>query len=67
MGILEAITAGLQAVAKVFGYAQQRDAEKNTAPMQQGAEAVQEQKADDAVNEAIKNKDVDQIRKDLAE
>lgn len=67
MGILEAITAGFKAVAKVFGYAQQRDQEKNTAPVQQGAEAVQEQKAQDAVNTAIKNKDTDEIRKDLAE
>lgn len=42
MGIIEAIGNGLKAIAAVFGWSRQRDAEKNTAAMQANAAASTE-------------------------
>ena len=55
------------AVAGFFGYQKQRDAEKNTAAIQAGAERKREQAAADAVNQTIAKGDTDAIRKYLAE
>lgn len=55
------------AVAGVFGYQKQRDAEKNSSAVVLGAERQREQKAEDQVNTTIAKGDVNAIRKDLAE
>lgn len=67
MGIIDCITAGFKAVAAIFGFAQQRDAEKNTAPMQAAAASQQEQSQQDAEAKATADKNLATSRKELAE
>lgn len=52
------------AIAKVFGYAQQRDGEKNAPAMQQAAAAKQLQAEEDQVTKDVANGDINAIRKD---
>ena len=65
--IVEAITAACNLAAKIFGYGQQRDAEKNTPVVQAGAERVNDQKAQDAVNTDLTKDDLKTIEQDIAE
>ena len=65
--ILELISNALAAVSKFFGWANQRDAEENSPAMQAGAQSARSQRDEDATNRAIAQKDVDQVRKDLAD
>jgi len=67
MDIVAMIQAVAGAVGRVFGWAQQRDTEKNQAPIVAGKMRVQDQSAVDRVNVEIKKGDIDAIRKDLAE
>jgi hypothetical protein len=67
MGVFEAIGNALKAIASVFGWAQQRDAEENTPALQGNAaaktndELLKKAEADAAAG------DLDQIQKDDAE
>lgn len=54
-------------VAKVFGFQSKRLDLKNSAEMQQASEAQKELDARDATAKAISAKDVEEIRKELAE
>ena len=65
--MLECITAFFGAVGKIFGFAQQRDAEKNAAPVQAAAAAQTEQDAKDAEARATATKDLARSREELAE
>ena len=67
MGIIDAITAGFTAIAKIFGFAQQRDAEKNAAPVQAAAAAQKEQDEQDAEKKATAAQDLAKSREELAE
>lgn len=53
MGITTAIANGLKAVAAVFGFARQRDAENNSPEMQANAAAKTDEKVDKIVSDAI--------------
>lgn len=65
--MLEAIANFFRAVGEITGLIRQRDAEKNTAPMQAQAKGQVEADAEKKTNEAIANKDTDEIRRELAE
>jgi len=52
MGLLDSISNGLKAVAAVFGWAQQRDAEKNSPEMIANAHAKLDAEAAKLVAEA---------------
>ena len=67
MGLFASIAAGLKAIAAIFGYAQQRDAEKNSAAMQANAAAKTEQTMKDAAAKAIADRNAEEIRRRLAE
>jgi hypothetical protein len=67
MDIIGMISNVAAAVAKFFGYQQQRDAEKNTAAMEAGKERQNEQKATDEINRTIAKADIKATRNDLAE
>ncbi len=67
MDIVALISNACLAVAKVFGYRQQRDAEKNAPDVRAAAIAGQEQRQVDKTNQAIAKQDVAEIRKELAE
>lgn len=64
MDIIEMISNVGLAIAKVFGYAQQRDGEKNAPAMQQAAAAKQLQAEEDQVTKDVANGDINAIRKD---
>ena len=66
-GITTLIGNIASAAASVFGFAKQRDTEKNAAPIVAGKERQKEQQATDGINASIAKGDVSQIRKDLAE
>lgn len=53
MRIIDAIGSVFKAIANYFGWAQQRDAERNTPAMQANAAAQTEAKIDDKVSKAI--------------
>lgn len=55
------------AIKALFGFAKQRDAEKNSPAMEQAKEAKLEAAALDATREAIAKKDLDELRKEAAE
>jgi hypothetical protein len=65
--ILSLISNFFSAGASYFGYAKQRDAEKNAPAIQQAANAAQEQSQADKTNKAIAASDTDELRKELAE
>jgi len=67
MGIVEAISNVAAAIKSFFGFATQKDSEKNAAPIVQSKEANAEAKAVDKSREAIKDNDLDEIRKEAAE
>lgn len=61
------ISSIASAVSNFFSWASGRSAAKNTAEMKVAVKARQEVDENDKVTEAIKKKDVDEIRKRLAE
>ena len=65
--IMAVVAAVGQAISSVFNWALGRSALKNTQAMQAAQAAADEQKAKDRTNEAIKNEDTEEIRKELAE
>ena len=67
MNFLELISNALGAVKEFFGYARQRDTEKNTPQMLQAKEAAEETRANDQTREAIAKGDLDELRKEAAE
>lgn len=66
MGILAAISNGFKAFASFMGWAQQRDAEKNSPAMQAAAAAEAQQKQEDEIVNNVAKGDLDAIRKDDA-
>ena len=65
MGIIAAIAAWGKALAGYFGWAKQRDAERNSAPMIAAKTAQIEQDQVDAERKAIAARDTAKIRRDL--
>jgi hypothetical protein len=65
--IFATLTSAFQAIAGYFGWAKQRDAEKNAPDVKAAAVARQEQQQVDQTNKAVAQKDAEQIRKELAE
>ena len=65
--IIALLGGAVKAVASYFGWAQQRDAEKNTAPIRQAADSKQEQQQLDSIQQDVAKGNIDEIRKDLAE
>ena len=65
------LTAAFSAIAKVFGFAQDRQALANTADMKANANASRDQAEADAASKEVANAqatgNLDQIRKDAAE
>lgn len=61
------ITAIFQSVAAYFGFAKQRDAEKNAPDVKAAAIGKQEQAQVDKTNKAVADGDLDAIRKQAAE
>lgn len=55
------------ALASLFGYAQQRDGEKNAADMKQAKEASAEAAAVDKTRAALVKNDLNELRKEAAE
>jgi hypothetical protein len=60
-------TAGLKAVAAAFGFAQQRDAEKNSAAMQANAAAQTDAQISADATKAVAARDTAAVEKGLAE
>lgn len=67
MDIIGLIKNFFGAVGSIFGWARGRDAEENGPDMKAAAEARQEVQAADVTNQAIAKRDVDEIRRELAE
>jgi predicted TPR repeat methyltransferase len=67
MDIIGLIKNLFGAVGSIFGWARGRDADENAPDIKAAAEARQEVRAVDATNKAIAKKDVDEIRRELAE
>ena len=67
MGIFDAIAGALKAVAAIFGYRQQRDAEQNSPQMQANAAADTRERIAQKAAEDVAAKTLDQLRKDAAE
>ena len=55
------------AIKEVFGFARQRDAEKNSPEMVQAKEAKDEVSAVDKTREALAKGDIDELRKEASE
>lgn len=66
MDPIAAISNLLSAIANYFGWAKQRDSEKNSPAMQQAAAAKQLQAEEDAITKHVVDGDLDAIRKDDA-
>ncbi len=67
MGIKSAISAGLQAVAEVFGYFRHRSELRNAGRVQAAKEAANEQAARDRTRVALQKGDVEEMRREDAE
>ena len=67
MGFIDLISNALGVLKGWLGFAQQKDSEKNAAPVVAGKVRAQDQAATDAVNQTIKKGDINAIRNDLAE
>ncbi len=67
MGIIALISNLLAAVKAAFGFATQRDAERNAPNVQAAAEAQKEQSAEDVTKKAIADKDIEEERRELSE
>lgn len=65
MNIVELARAGLDFFAGLFGYARDRSALNNAADVKKAAIAAEEQRQIDKDREAVKNQDVNEIRKGL--
>lgn len=65
--MLELIANALAAIKEFLGFAAQKDAQKNTAPMQAAAEAQKERQQADDINQALAKNDKDSLRKYGAE
>lgn len=61
------VSAIFSAIAEFFGWRKQRDAEQNAADMKAREKGQIEADAEKKTNEAIANKDTDEIRKELSE
>lgn len=66
-GIIEAIGNLFGAIKSVFGFAEQRETEKNAPDVQAAAAAQNEQNAQDKTRAAIAGGDIDEERRELAE
>jgi hypothetical protein len=67
MDFIGLIKNALGAIAQVFGYAKQRDAEKNAPDMRQAAVAKDEAAAVDQTRAALAKKNLDELRKEASE
>jgi hypothetical protein len=67
MDFVGLIKNAFEAIASVFGYAKQRDAEKNAPDMVQAKEAATETAALDQTRTALAKKDLDELRREAAE
>jgi hypothetical protein len=67
MGIAETISNGFRAVAEYFGWAKQREVDKNAAPISKAAAAAKAQGQEDEITKHVKDGNVDEVRKDIAE
>ena len=67
MGIVDAITAGFKAVASIFGFAAQKDAQKNAAPVVAAKVAQNEQNEVAAETKATATEDLTKSRNELSE
>lgn len=67
MDFIGLIKNAFAAVASVFGFAKQRDAEENAGDMRQAKEAKAEATAVDQTRQAIAKKDLDELRKEVSE
>jgi len=66
-GIVTALSNLFGSVREIFGFASQKDAEKNTPAMVQSVEARREAAAMDKTRAAISAGDAKEIRRELAE
>ena len=64
---MDTISSIFKAIAAVFGFATQRDAEKNTAPVQAAAAAQRDQDEQAAEAKATAQQDLTKSREELAE
>ena len=67
MNLFDNIGAFFKAVASIFGWAQQRDAENNSPQIQANDAAKKAADAEDRITDEIAKQNIDSIRKDLAE
>jgi len=67
MGFLSLISNAFAAIGQVFGFARQRDEEKNSPAVQAAAAAQKEQNAEDQTRAALAKADLNEIRKELSE
>jgi hypothetical protein len=67
MGVIALISNAFAATKEIFGYASKRTDLKNTAPMEQAAEAKTEAQALAKTNAAIAKGDIEEVRNELAE
>lgn len=61
------ISNGFKAVAGYFGWAKSRTEEANAPDIKAAAEAKQEQKQIDGINQDVATGNINEIRKDIAE
>lgn len=61
------ISNAFAAIGQLFGFARQRDSEKNAPAVQAAAAAQKEQNAQDKTKAALAKGDLDEIRKELSE
>lgn len=54
------------AITGIFSFAKQKDAEKNSAPMQANADSLTDQQIIDKATQNVANSDIDSVRKDDA-
>lgn len=65
--MLEAITSLLRIAAETMGLVRQRSADKNTPEMKARAQAQDRTAAQDQIEKDVAKKDVDAVRKEIAE
>lgn len=66
-GIVDALGAFFDAIKEVFSFRSKKLDMKNAEDMRQAAGRQDEQSAEDKTAQAIKNKDTDELRNELAE
>ena len=67
MDIIAMISNAARATAEMFGFAKQRDAEKNAPDVKAAAIAKQVQTELDEINRTVADRNAAQMQKDLAE